>query len=218
MIRSIIGTTGERPDLVVVEDAYWDVLSSQLTRNEYLMALQAHQGNDVVKWGFSSLFVNDVPVVADRDCRGWPISGNLLAAEDAWADTTEYTVGEEVTETAVEYVCIQDHTSATATNKPGAGTAWNDYWLVQDTNRKKLLGYEALFLNFDHLKLAYNARRSFKWDPDGWRRPTQYDEYLNFIYAWATIGGDARRTLGRIFNVDITQVPADWTPGVVTLP
>ena len=214
MIRSIIGTTGERPDLDVVEDAYWDVLASQITRNEYLMALQANAGNDVVKWGFSTLFVNEVPIVADRDCRGWGISPLLLVAPGAWGAGNAYEVGDEVLSTQ-EYVCILAHG---AINEDPVGGAYPEKWLLQDTNRKKLLGHEALFLNWDHLKLAYNGKRSWKWDPDGWRRPTQYDEYLNFIYAWVTIGGDARRTLGRMFNVDITQVPADWTPGVVSLP
>ena len=223
MIRSIIGTTGERPDLDVVEDAYWDALSSQITRNEYLMALQANAGNDVVKWGFSTLFINEVPVVADRDCPGWATSDLTNGA--AWGTGEAMVIGDERLHGGANYVCIQAHTSETAVNEPGEATAaniWEQYWLLQDNgasaNRMLMGGYQAFFLNFDHLKLAYNSKRSWKWDPAGWRRPTDYDQYLNYIYAWITIGCDARRTLGHIANVDITQVPADWTPGVMSLP
>lgn len=223
MIRSIIGSTGERPDLVAVEDAYWDALSSQITRNEYLMALQANAGNEVVKWGFTTLFVNNVPIVADRDCPGWAVSD--LTDGGAWGAGNDYVIGEEVKEGGNNYVCIQAHYSVAAENQPAEATAaniWEQYWLLQDNgasaNRMLMGGYQAFFLNFDHLKLAYNSKRSWKWDPAGWRRPTDYDQYLNYIYAWLTIGTDSRRTNGHIFNVDLTQTPADWTPGVVSLP
>jgi hypothetical protein len=160
MIRLIVGTCGEgkKPNLVVVEDAYWDVLYGQLTRNEYNNARVANGDNPVVKWGYSAIFVNGVPVVSDRNCSG-------------------------------------------------------SSWTSGQSTRADAAGYQAYFLNFDHLKLYYAPSRSFKWDPDGWRRPTDYDQYLNYFYFWGGIGGDLRRSLGRIYNVclDPDVLPmSDW--------
>lgn len=166
MIRLIMGTCGEekKPDLVAVADDLWDVLYGQLTRNEYNNARVANSDNPVVQWGYSAIFVNGVPVVADRNCSG-------------------------------------------------------EAWVSGETTRADAKGYQAYFLNFDHLTLYYAPSRSFKWDPDGWRRPSDYDQYLNYLYFWGGIGGDHRRTLGRIFNIciDKTELPlADWHIGTHT--
>lgn len=161
--RETSDTTGEAFDMFVVHGRYWDVLYGQLTRNEYLMGLTAHSNNDVVRWGFPTFFVDDVPVVRDRDCTG-------------------------------------------------------EAWVAGQANRGDAKGYECFGINFNHLKLAFNAKRSFKWEDGGWAKPYDYDQYLNKIYAWITIGTDARRTQGRIFNVDLAMDPTDWRLGTCTIP
>ena len=165
MIRSMRNTNGQQdgPDLIVVSEDYWDVLAAQISSNQYAAALQANMTNDVVKWGFSALFLDGVPVVSDRDA-------------------------------------------------PGSA------WVPAQSTRTTAAGYEALLLNFNHLKFAYNKGRSFKWDPDGWRRPLDYDAYVNYIYLWGTFGTDSRRALGHVFNVDITQDIDSFTAGTVELP
>jgi len=168
-IRLITGTCGEeeKPTLVVVAEDYWDVLYGQLTRNEYNNARVANGDNPVVKWGYSAIFVNGVPIVSDRDCSG-------------------------------------------------------EAWVSGQSTRADAKGYQAYFLNFKHLTLYYAPSRSFKWDPDGWKRPTDYDQYINYMYFWGGIGGDERRTLGRIYNVclDPDVLPmSDWHIGSnVTIP
>lgn len=46
----------------------------------------------------------------------------------AWADATAYTVGTVVSYSGTNYVCLQSHTSATATNRPSTGSSWTDFW------------------------------------------------------------------------------------------
>ena len=46
----------------------------------------------------------------------------------AWADTTSYSVGDVVLSASQRYTCYTAHTSATATNKPGTGSAWATVW------------------------------------------------------------------------------------------
>jgi hypothetical protein len=94
-------------------------------------------------------------------------------------------------------------------------------WVSSQSTRVAAKGYQAFFLNWEHLTLYYAPARSFKWDPDGWRRPTDYDQYLNYFYFWGGIGGDHRRTLGRMYNVclDPSELPmADWHLGEVDIP
>ncbi len=166
MCRSVANTTGERVDMIVVAENFWDKLAGQISANDYAVALASNMNNDVVKWGFSTLFLNDaagIPIVSDRYATG--------AA-----------------------------------------------WTAGQSTRATAAGYRAYFLNFNHLKLAFNSRRAFKWDPDGWKRPIDYDQQINFIYFWGNLVGDARRTLGMEYNVDITQEPGDFTASSVTLP
>lgn len=160
--RRIQNTTDELPDIVVVDEDYHDILMAQITRTQYDLGLAAHRDADTVKWGFKTLWIDEMPVVADRNCSG-------------------------------------------AT------------WVAAQGTRVAAAGHQGFLLNFNHLKMAYNPKRSWKWDPDGWRRPTDYDQYLNYIYFWGTIGGDARRTQGRIYNVDLAQAPADWAASAVSL-
>lgn len=163
LIDTIIDGTGEAPDLITVLPAYWHILYGQFTRDEYASLRAANASNNTVKWGFSSLFIRDVPIVRDRDMTGAAF------------------------------------TAAQAT-------------------RANAAGYQAMALNFGHLKLAYNAKRAFKWDPAGWQRPTDYDQYLNKLYFWGSTGTDSRRVLGRVFNVNIAESPDDWSAGEVDLP
>jgi len=86
-------------------------------------------------------------------------------------------------------------------------------WVPAQNTRADAKGYEVFGVNFNHLKLAYNPSRAWKFDPDGWRRPDDYDRYLNYVYFWGTIGCDHRRTLDRIFNICIDpaeHAPDDW--------
>lgn len=49
----------------------------------------------------------------------------------AWANTTAYMVGDLVTYLGVTYYCISAHTSATATDRPSDGSAWQTRWYAQ---------------------------------------------------------------------------------------
>lgn len=46
----------------------------------------------------------------------------------AWANTTAYVAGDLVSYSGVNYWCRQDHTSATANDRPSTGTNWQSYW------------------------------------------------------------------------------------------
>ena len=49
-----------------------------------------------------------------------------------WTNATGYLVGDHVTATSArQYTCIAAHTSATATDAPGAGTRWATKWRVR---------------------------------------------------------------------------------------
>lgn len=164
LVDEIVDTTGERPSLGIVTPPTWRALKGQISAEEYASMRAAYANTDVVKWGFSALWVQDVPLIKDRDCY----------AED-------FAAGQATTVLAK--------------------------------------GHDAYFPNFNHLKLAYNKKRSFKWHEDGWKHTMlDYDAYLNMFYAWCTIGTDARRTLGRVINIDPTQGISDFTPGTVRLP
>ena len=53
---------------------------------------------------------------------------SYLKTATAWADTTSYSVGDVVLSASQRYTCYTAHTSATATNKPATGSAWNTVW------------------------------------------------------------------------------------------
>lgn len=82
-------------------------------------------------------------------------------------------------------------------NAPGSA------WVTGQSTRATAAGYQALFLNLDKLYISANRQRSFKWDPAGWRRPTNMDAQLNYFYVWMQIVGKNRRANGRIWNMDI---------------
>lgn len=81
-------------------------------------------------------------------------------------------------------------------------------WVSGQTTRAAAKGYQTLYLNLDKLWLGYNPTRSFKFDPDGWRRPTNMDAQINYIYAWLQILGNNRRANARVWNQDITMTVA----------
>lgn len=62
----------------------------------------------------------------------WDQSQYLMNAP-VWANTTAYVVGDRRRQGGTaednQYVCIKDHTSATANDQPGTGTNWEDYWV-----------------------------------------------------------------------------------------
>lgn len=49
----------------------------------------------------------------------------------AWANGTAYRIGDLVTQGGSTYYCIAAHTSVTATNQPGGGSAWHTVWYKQ---------------------------------------------------------------------------------------
>lgn len=52
----------------------------------------------------------------------------VVSGVAAWADVTDYTVGDLVVNDGVNYYCILAHTSAAATDEPGTGTSWAGAW------------------------------------------------------------------------------------------
>jgi hypothetical protein len=91
-------------------------------------------------------------------------------------------------------------------------------FVPEEQTRAAAAGHEALFLNWDHLKLGVEKSRAFVWDERGTFIPDEYDGYCKIWYAWGMIGGDERRTLGRIYNMDLTQDSGDRTLGDITIP
>ena len=53
---------------------------------------------------------------------------SYLKTATAWANGTSYSVGDVILSASQRYTCHTAHTAATATNKPGTGSAWNDFW------------------------------------------------------------------------------------------
>lgn len=81
-------------------------------------------------------------------------------------------------------------------------------WVSGQSTRAAAKGYQTLYLNLEKLWLGYNPMRSFKWDPAGWRRPTNLDGQVNYIYAWLQIMGNNRRANARVWNQDISMTVA----------
>lgn len=52
----------------------------------------------------------------------------IVSSATAWANATAYTVADLVSRSGVFYYCKRDHTSATATDAPGTGSAWEGTW------------------------------------------------------------------------------------------
>ncbi|HCA47234.1 MAG TPA: hypothetical protein DEP45_07680 [Armatimonadetes bacterium] len=91
-------------------------------------------------------------------------------------------------------------------------------WVVSQSTRAAAKGYQSFFINFDEMYLSANQKRSFKWDPAGWRRPTNMDGQLNYFYIWAQMVQKNRRAQGRIWNQDLDLDYDSWTSGTVTRP
>lgn len=51
-----------------------------------------------------------------------------VSGVSAWQDSHGYVVSDLVSYSGTNYYCIQAHTSVLATNRPGTGTNWEDYW------------------------------------------------------------------------------------------
>jgi hypothetical protein len=60
--------------------------------------------------------------------------------EGGWIVTTDYQVDDAVTNGGETYVCIQTHT-ASATDEPGVGANWEDYWVLIDYVESDIFGY-----------------------------------------------------------------------------
>lgn len=94
-------------------------------------------------------------------------------------------------------------------------------WTASQSTRADAAGYQSFFINFDKLYISANRQRSWKWDPAGWRRPTNMDAQLNFFYAWLQLVCKNRRACGRIWNMDIDMDLNDMANvgvGTVTRP
>jgi len=91
-------------------------------------------------------------------------------------------------------------------------------WVGGQSTRAAAKGYQSFFINFDELYLSANQKRSFKWDPAGWRRPTNMDGQLNYFYIWAQMVQKNRRAQGRIWNQDLDLDYDSWKSGTVTRP
>lgn len=91
-------------------------------------------------------------------------------------------------------------------------------WVTGQSTRATAKGYQSLFINFDKMYLSVNKQRSWKWDPAGWRRPTNMDAQLNFFYVWMQLVMKNRRAQGRIWNQDLDLDMDSWTAGTVTRP
>jgi hypothetical protein len=48
----------------------------------------------------------------------------------AWADATEYAIGDLVTQGGSVYIALQNHTSNAPVDQPGSGANWSAYWAV----------------------------------------------------------------------------------------
>lgn len=70
MVEQIEMTCDERPDLIVVTEDTWQALKAQVAPQDYALWRAAYAKTDIVRWGYSALWVLDVPIVRDRDCYG----------------------------------------------------------------------------------------------------------------------------------------------------
>lgn len=92
--------------------------------------------NCVILGHSSTNFPSSGTVTGDRNVSD--VSGDIVAdAATAWATSTAYSAGDQVTNDGEAYLCHTGHTSAAA-DEPGTGANWTDYWTlltgVTDTN------------------------------------------------------------------------------------
>jgi len=81
-------------------------------------------------------------------------------SQPAWAYSTAYTVGDEVTLYRKAYVCIADHTSDAIDadpkiNKPKEGTDWKSYWRYNYGTVRKFDSSGVLLWRYDTEQLCY---------------------------------------------------------------
>lgn len=69
LIQDIVGTTGEKPDLLVCAEELWNCLAWQL-KDKIQLQQAANATNDIIRWGFATYFIDGVPVISDRNCPG----------------------------------------------------------------------------------------------------------------------------------------------------
>lgn len=74
--------------------------------------------------------------------------------QGGWLITTGYVVDDLVNDTGVEYVCIVAHTS-TATDRPGVGANWPDFWEVLDS--AAVFEMEGYSKGIFHMPAAWDA-------------------------------------------------------------
>jgi len=72
-------------------------------------------------------------------------------------------------------------------------------------------GYEAMFLNWNYVWLANFPDTSWKFE--GWQKPYDYRDIVNYLWLDGNVVCSQRRALGRIYNIDITLDPNDWVAG-----
>jgi len=70
IVEQTEGTCDEKPDLIVVSEDTWQALKAQVPAQDYAQQRAAYKDTDIIRWGFSALWVLDVPIVRDRDCYG----------------------------------------------------------------------------------------------------------------------------------------------------
>ncbi len=72
-------------------------------------------------------------------------------------------------------------------------------------------GYEAIFLNWNYIWLAYYPDTSWKFE--GWQKPYDYRDIINYLWLDGNVVCSQRRALGHIYNIDITLDPNQWVAG-----
>lgn len=159
MVTRIAATVGEKPDLIVVDEDFYDVLEAQLTP----IQMQTTRSNRFRDWGYDSFTVKGVPVIWDPDMPGLSYAGS----------TDRHTCG----------------------------------------------GSEALFINWATMFGIKDAKWNFAFQPGGWYLdPTKIPAYYNSLFSAINYVTTMRRAQGHMFNVNLSQDPADFTKGVITLP
>jgi len=88
-------------------------------------------------------------VVANVSIVGYTLEG-------AWVVTTDYQVDDAVTNGGETYVCIADHT-ASATDEPGVGANWEDYWILIDYVESDVFSYYPQGHGILHMPSAWTA-------------------------------------------------------------
>jgi hypothetical protein len=104
-------------------------LDSTPTWNTTLECLEWSETTDTtaVNWRFSPI-IYTFPPLTESPGVGEGRTLTLSINETAWANGVNYVTGNIRKEANVAYYCTANHLSATATNKPGSGSAWTTVW------------------------------------------------------------------------------------------